>query len=309
MSRHVLFTRSLIALCALAAAVAVPCSTATPTARDRGKKPEPPTLLWKLYPLAPQGRRAARARPTQTAQTTQSPPTQQTTRSPPTQTTQSRPTPTTRSRPTHTTQARSTSTQSSYQISTDRRHFPSLLLVAVFLGGLLTVGLVLLVRWRSVPIGVPGAGRRRTPPPARAPLGAGDDLLEALQPPRRPEPDPVPEPVVADTARLEATGTRQQPEPRPKSTHRLTHREEANVARCEIRLWRGLVKCQLHAVLAASEGEPFASSPYFRLEDDDVASPQAERSLSALAAELERDGWTVVSDGPSWYQHRFERFE
>jgi len=27
-----------------------------------------------------------------------------------------------------------------------------------------------------------------------------------------------------------------------------------------------------------------------------------------LVEELEQDGWTVVSDGPAWYQHRLERY-
>jgi len=43
--------------------------------------------------------------------------------------------------------------------------------------------------------------------------------------------------------------------------------------------------------------------------EDDRSSSQGLQALAALVEELEQDGWTVVSDGPAWYQHRLERLE
>jgi hypothetical protein len=59
---------------------------------------------------------------------------------------------------------------------------------------------------------------------------------------------------------------------------------------------------------AGSDKEPIAFSPYFRLLDDERSSSQALQALAVLVEELEQDGWTVVSDGPAWYQHRLERY-
>jgi hypothetical protein len=83
--------------------------------------------------------------------------------------------------------------------------------------------------------------------------------------------------------------------------------EAVRVAGCEIGLWRGFVKCQLYATEVGSEG-PLAVSPYFRLRDDDVPSPQAGKALSALLDELELRGWRVASEGPRWYQRQLELF-
>jgi len=75
---------------------------------------------------------------------------------------------------------------------------------------------------------------------------------------------------------------------------------------CEIKLWRGFAKCRLYAAAAGSE-EAVVASPYFRLRDAHTATPEAERALSGILAQLERDGWSVVSDGPTWYECRLER--
>jgi hypothetical protein len=174
----------------------------------------------------------------------------------------------------------------SYQISTDQTGSPRLLLLTVFLAGLVVVGTAMLVGWRLRPI----RDRRR---PSREPAlrGPANDLLEALQP--KPQPEPVPELVVAERGREPA--------------RRATHRMEATVARCEIKLWRGFLKSHLYAV--GSNDEPIAFSPYFHLLEDDRSSSEGLQALAALVAELEQDGWTVVSDGPAWYQHRLERSE
>ena len=82
-----------------------------------------------------------------------------------------------------------------------------------------------------------------------------------------------------------------------------------SIARCEIRLWRGFVKCQLYAVLEGSEERAVAFSKYFRLRDDQTSNPQGQQALAALLETLEARGWTVVLVGPSWYWHRLERFE
>jgi hypothetical protein len=77
------------------------------------------------------------------------------------------------------------------------------------------------------------------------------------------------------------------------------------VARSEIRLWRGLVKCELYAAVYGSE-EAFAVSDPFRLRDADVPSAHAQHALAGLLAELERGGWNVVAHGSTWYEHTLE---
>jgi hypothetical protein len=84
------------------------------------------------------------------------------------------------------------------------------------------------------------------------------------------------------------------------------HRQRTGVARCEIKLWRGFVHCRLYAAPAGSE-EALALSPSFRLRREAEPNLQAEDALEALLAKLELDGWTVVSEGPKWYQHHLER--
>jgi hypothetical protein len=83
--------------------------------------------------------------------------------------------------------------------------------------------------------------------------------------------------------------------------------QRAGVEVCEIRLWRGYIKCQLLAALTGSE-DAIAVSPYFRLRDEDSPGDEARLALRDLIATLEQSGWTVVSRGPTWYEDRLERF-
>jgi hypothetical protein len=77
---------------------------------------------------------------------------------------------------------------------------------------------------------------------------------------------------------------------------------------CEIRLWRGYVKCQLYVELEGVPGA-LAESPLFRLRNPLTPDDRARRELSQLLAGLERQGWTVVETGPVWYRRRLERRE
>jgi hypothetical protein len=173
-----------------------------------------------------------------------------------------------------------------------------------------------------------------------------EDLLEALRPKptpaRRPEvekppqperreraesppvplralrqPEPQQEPDPGPTTRVPALPAPAQLEPEPKlpRKHRGAkpeaprERPQTVTARCEIRLWRGYVKCQLYA---ASLDRPraaaaFAFSPFFRLRDEDTPTEKAAVALKTLVDRLERDGWTVVSAGAHWYQLRLNR--
>jgi hypothetical protein len=131
-------------------------------------------------------------------------------------------------------------------------------------------------------------------------------VVEQLRPsPPKPEPRPEPEPLSGPVVERKEPSPQS---PKRQPARRLARRAKANVARCEIRLWRGFVKCQLFAVMAGSEGA-FAVSPYFRLREEDTPTAQAEHALAALLANLERAGWTVASAGPIWYRHRLERFD
>jgi hypothetical protein len=106
----------------------------------------------------------------------------------------------------------------------------------------------------------------------------------------------VPEPGRKGEARVE-------PPPQP----RRARQTGASVESCEIRLWRGYVKCQLYATLRGSE-ETLAVSRHFRLCDQEAPSPSAQHALNDLLADLEQAGWTVVSDGAIWYQQQLQRF-
>lgn len=76
---------------------------------------------------------------------------------------------------------------------------------------------------------------------------------------------------------------------------------------CEIKLWRGYVKCQLYVELEESPGAFFESS-FFRLRNPAVADDRAQRILEDLLVGLERSGWFVVETGPVWYRRRLRRF-
>jgi len=150
----------------------------------------------------------------------------------------------------------------------------------------------------------------------------GDDLLDALRPtsPSAPAPALVPEQAAARDRRreppLELPLRRlvEVPEPDQDGTTqegpaphwRGARQARPSVESCEIRLWRGYLKCRLYASVHGSQ-QAFAMSPMFRLRDKDGPSARAQGALADLLVELERRGWTVVSDGPTWYEHRLQR--
>jgi hypothetical protein len=293
-------SRNRTSLCALVVAVTAAASIATPVASaDRGKKVDAPALLWKTYPLAPSAK-TVKADPQPKAATPPDP--RPKTFAPP----KRRPKAVTppKPRPKATAQTTPSGQTASYEISTEKTGTPSLLLLAVFLGGLLTVAGAMLVGWRLVPT----RHRRRGPSTEAAVLGTDGELLEALQP--KPQPRALPKLVVAEAAPTLPETRRRiiESRPSPEAARPQTLAVESAVARCEIRLWRGFVKSHLYAAPAGSDKEPIAFSPYFRLLDDERSSSQALQALAVLVEELEQDGWTVVSDGPAWYQHRLERY-
>jgi hypothetical protein len=286
--------------CALVATLALAAAIATPVARaDRGQKVGPPTLLWKSYPLVPRTKRTVNAEPQPKAATPPEPQPKTATPPEPRQKAFVPPMPRPKAKPTKprpkaTAQTKSRRKAASYQISTHRTGTSSLLLLAVFLGGLLAVAATMLVGWKLLPTG----DRRRRRLTEAAVGGTDDGLLKALRP--TPSPKPLPKLVVAQGA---STVPGREPA-RPS-----THRAEATVARCEIKLWRGFAKSHLYAAQAGLDEEPIAFSSYFRLLEDDRSSSEGLQALAALVEDLEQDGWTVVSDGPAWYEHRLERPE
>ena len=150
-----------------------------------------------------------------------------------------------------------------------------------------------------------------------------DDLLEGLQP-KAPQLAPPPDrrelqkeietrpgPIEAAPKAVRAAEPPARKTTQTQPVHarlRNARREATSVAACEIRLWRGFVKCQLYATDMAS-GAVLAESPYFRLRVEDGPSPDAQKALSALLTELELRGWHVESDGPSWYHRRLQLVE
>jgi hypothetical protein len=201
-------------------------------------------------------------------------------------------------------------------------------------------------RPRPRPVTGRPAAEPHAQPTQPAVSGPGDDLLEALhpKPPSAPEPGPAPERAVErrerepeqgrtrEPGRMRATPPTElerprgeelrtfshevpmDPEPDTKGTteggpprHRRAARQTtASVESCEIRLWRGYVKCRLYATVRGSD-EALAVSPYFRLPDEESPNAGAQRALAELLAELERAGWTVVQDRPIWYQNKLQR--
>jgi hypothetical protein len=296
-------------------AVAIGVSVAAPSMRaDTGKTlKHPPSLLWKSYPLKQRATAQARAKARAAAHLTSR------------------------------TRKASAQTQSSKTSSSSL-----LLLVTMMLAAMVAAGMIVLSRLRPVRIGLPFSRRRRLPPRPTTTVqsASGEELLDALRRWTPPGSDELPEAVVfkpalpAPSPVLESTETLPRPKPQPKAPEepkrsqeakpaarqdmptprpaarptrevmrRPSHRQGTSVARCEIRLWRGYVKCQLYAVLEGYEERAIASSKYFRLRDDAMSSPQGQQALTALLATLEARGWTVVGVGPIWYWHRLERFE
>ena len=87
--------------------------------------------------------------------------------------------------------------------------------------------------------------------------------------------------------------------------------QRVGIERCEIVLWTGYVKKQLYAapLNAARTLEAVAESSYFRLRDADVPTATAEHALEGLIAQLQNEGWQVVSKGAHWYHYRLERVQ
>jgi outer membrane biosynthesis protein TonB len=130
--------------------------------------------------------------------------------------------------------------------------------------------------------------------------------LESLQ-----ETDPEPTTrvtAVPAPARLEPE-RKLLPRPRPAKPAVQPDPQTAVAESCEIKLWRGYVKCQLYAALLDRAGAAtgFAVSPAFRLRDEDTPTEQAAGALKTLIDYLEGEGWTVVSAGARWYQLRLAR--
>ena len=305
-----LFACRLTGLCVLIGAVA-----GAPVAlSEREKEAGPPTVLWKAYPLAPAAKGTAKANSQPRAATPPDPrpkPFTPPERSSKVATPASRKVATAPEPRSKTTKPAPRRQAASYRISPNQSGFPRSLLLAAFLAGLLVVGTVLLAARKLVPL----RDRRRRLAAERVPDA---ELLEALQPKRRPE--PVAEPVGAETVHTIRTRIRRknkrtghEPTPSRESDPGPLFREQLGVSHCEIKLWRGFVRCHLYAAPAGSGDEPIADpiafSPYFRLTEDDRSSSEALEALAALVAALEQDGWTVVSDGPAWYQHCLERTE
>jgi hypothetical protein len=190
---------------------------------------------------------------------------------------------------------------------TNQNQFPTGVLVTVLLAAMLGAAAILVVR-RSIPVRVGGSGRRREQPE------------RALEPTVEPRPaEPIERmsasPAVQDIELERAVpGLHERPPTAAAYVHAVpqpevwqqAHRAAPSVERCDIKLWRGYVKCQLYAAVAGS-ASAWAVSPSFRLRDEDAPNAGALQALSTLLAELEHSGWAVITTGPTWYGHRLER--
>ena len=100
-------------------------------------------------------------------------------------------------------------------------------------------------------------------------------------------------------AALERVESRRAAEARARAAQRTI------LARSEVRLWQGVIKSRLYAVICGSD-DAFAISEPFRSRDAVAPGPSAQRALSSLLAELSRSGWMVVEHGSEWYEHTLE---
>ena len=158
-----------------------------------------------------------------------------------------------------------------------------------------------------------------SPPPPPQPVDANsaapsppdqrettDDLVDALRPNIKPAEDPeqvsVPESGLRPVKLVEAdphlsAAVRQVP---------TLRREVARDQFCEIKFWRGYVKCQLYVEVEGWPG-PVVESSFFRLRNPMEPDDRAQTVLADLLADLERSGWLVVETGPVWYRRRLQR--
>jgi hypothetical protein len=143
----------------------------------------------------------------------------------------------------------------------------------------------------------------------------GEDILTALQPSRT-EPDPKetePSREITPTRRAEIPQGQQGERGARMTSPELRTRAETSVGKrvdtCRVMLWHGYLKSQLYAEWEAEDGswQPSAVSDYFKLKDEDVPPTNALAALENLIAQLENDGWTVISEGPRWYEVELER--
>jgi hypothetical protein len=142
----------------------------------------------------------------------------------------------------------------------------------------------------------------------------GEDILTALQPSRVvPEPqraEPSPEITATRRAVPQAKNGERRAEMRSRA---LQARAERSVGKrvdtCRVMLWRGELTSQLYAESDLADGSwrPLSVSGFFRLEDEDVPATNALAALENLIAQLENDGWAVISEGPHWYEIELER--
>jgi hypothetical protein len=148
-----------------------------------------------------------------------------------------------------------------------------------------------------------------------------DDLLAALPPGQQlsTEPERIPEVELRDlivrknmapaSARprieLEIDAALERVESRRAAEARARAARRTSLARSEIRLWHGVIKSRLYAVIYGSD-DAFAVSQWFRSRDALAPGLSAQRALSSFLAELSRVGWMVVAHGSAWYEHTLE---
>lgn len=185
-----------------------------------------------------------------------------------------------------------------------------LLLVVISLGPAVLGLFIVRSALPYVPSGWATARRSRPREPAE-----GEDMLTALQPlhvapePRQGEKSPD----ITATRRAEIPQAQDGKRMAEITSPSLRTRAERSVGKrvetCRVMLWRGQLTSQLYAASETEDGswQPFAVSDYFRLKDEDVPATNALAALENLIAQLENEGWAVISEGPHWYEVELER--
>jgi hypothetical protein len=130
---------------------------------------------------------------------------------------------------------------------------------------------------------------------AQAPVPAELDLVA-------PEPKPTPP---ADDKERPLTRPELTWQRAPQQTPKPIEREV--LQRCAIAVWRGNEKSQFFAT--RGPGEAVAVSTSFRAPGggSPERTTESEQALASLLKQLQQLGWSVVDEGPQWFDRRLER--
>jgi hypothetical protein len=281
-------------VCVLLVALCISPGATAEQGKDRGKD-DPPTELWKAFPLRPQP-----AKPKPTTVPAKVPPKRPV--SPP------------------------SSERPASPARADKTGVPMWFLVTVIgaAGAALALA-VFLVRARTALVG------DVAPPPSRdrrhEPSAGADPTLTRVATYGNTRADPRPERPSEERPRShEVAGRIEAAEAIERRLHeagpqvgatfdlrpvpRIRASDRVGVERCSISVWQGFERSRFVALpVDGARRDWIAESPVFRVSGVDVPerTAGARQALAEILGELERQGWAVVGEGPEWFDRLLDR--